>query len=33
LILGVFRTKQENPSSESSSKNDWGIITSIGYTF
>jgi len=31
--LTFYENFDKNPSSESSSKNDWGIITSIGYTF
>jgi hypothetical protein len=31
--LTIYDNFDNNPSSSSSSKNDWGIITSLGYTF
>jgi len=33
LSLTIYENFDNNPSASASSKNDWGIITSLGYTF
>jgi hypothetical protein len=33
LSLTIYENYDNNPSASASSKNDWGIITSLGYTF
>jgi hypothetical protein len=31
--LTIYDNYDNNPSASSASKNDWGLITSLGYTF